>query len=350
MYRYDFNTGIVHKIPSLGGATFSARAINGAGQVVGWSETPGGAQHAFLWNGSSTKDLGTLGGRTSAAYGTYATGQAVGCSQLAGGRTHPFLYQNGVMKDLGLPSGQSNGCAISINANGVIVGNSGNRAWVKTSSGFTLLPMPAGAVGMRAAHIANNGEIAGQYRTADAAYGYVYTGGKVVTLNKAIPFDDFDITDAGSNNLNGQVAATAGAYPGGWSSDSYLPGTPLLLTPITVLDDNDARLSYIGGWSRVASTLAFGGYLKRSCCSGDSVSVTFTGRDVSVIGRLGPSGGRATVYLDGVKAGTADEYASVSSPRQRIFSHEWLKVGTHTLKLVPVSGSFNLDAISFEPK
>jgi hypothetical protein len=209
--------------------------------------------------------------------------------------------------------------------------------------------MPAGAVGMRAAHIANNGEIAGQYRTADAAYGYVYTGGKVVTLNKAIPFDDFDITDAGSNNLNGQVAATAGAYPGGWSSDSYLPGTPLLLTPITVLDDNDARLSYIGGWSRVASTLAFGGYLKRSCCSGDSVSVTFTGRDVSVIGRLGPSGGRATVYLDGVKAGTADEYASVSSPRQRIFSHEWLKVGTHTLKLVPVSGSFNLDAISFEP-
>jgi probable HAF family extracellular repeat protein len=350
MYRYDFNTGMVHKIPSLGGAASSARAINGAGQVVGWSETPGGARHAFLWNGYSTKDLGTLGGSTSAAYGTYARGQAVGCSRLANGHTHPFLYQDGVMEDLGLPAGRSNGCATSINVDGVIVGNAGRRAWIKTSSGFTLLPLPADAIGMRAAHIANNGEVVGQYRTADAAYGYIYTGGTVVTLNTAIPFDDFDITDAASNNLKGQIAATAGAYGGGWSSDAYLPGTPLRLTQINVLDEDNARLSYVGGWSRVASTLAFGGYLTQSCCAQDSVEVTFTGRDVSVIGTLRPSGGQAIVYLDGVNVGTADEFASVASPRQRVFSHEWSTVGTHTLRLVHISGSFNLDAITFAPR
>jgi probable HAF family extracellular repeat protein len=339
LYRYDVKTGVTHKIPTLGGANFNALAVNGAGQVVGWSETTGGARHAFLWNGSATKDLGTLGGLRSEAYGTYATGQAVGCSTLPSGLRHPFLYQGGVMSDLGLPAGQTAGCAMSINANGVIVGNSGPRAWVRTSTGFTLIPLPTGAVSMTATHIANNGEVVGLYRTADATFGYVYAAGRVVTLNTAIPFDDFDILEAASNNLKGQIAATA-------RGDA---GDPVLLTPIVVRDETAPTLSYSGSWTRVASLLAFGGYVK-SNSSGGSVSMTFTGRDVSVIGPLRVDGGSATVYLDGVNVGIANENAPVASPRQRLFVREWASVGTHTLRLVATSGAFNLDAITFAPK
>ena len=120
----------------------------------------------------------------------------------------------------------------------------------------------------------------------------------------------------------------------------------------TVRDENDSHLVYGGSWSRVASTLAFGGYVKVSNNAANSVSLTFTGRDVSVIGPLGPSGGTATVYLDGVNVGTAGAYAPVASPRQRLFSYEWPTVGTHTLKLVhnPTPGSFTIDAVTFAPK
>ena len=56
------------------------------------------------------------------ALATSATGQAVGCADTAGGRVHPFRYQGGVLKDLHLPPGMTDGCAISVNASGTILG------------------------------------------------------------------------------------------------------------------------------------------------------------------------------------------------------------------------------------
>ena len=74
----------------------SRNGINGAGQIVGDSETAAGDDHAFLWNGTSVLDLGTFGGHNSIALATSATGQAVGCADTTGGRAHPFRYQGGV--------------------------------------------------------------------------------------------------------------------------------------------------------------------------------------------------------------------------------------------------------------
>jgi probable HAF family extracellular repeat protein len=120
---YQYSGGVGTALGSLGGASHGS-AINGIGQIVGWSETNrGGVHHAFTYNGVTMSDLGTLGGN-SEAYALNNKGQIVGAS--AG---HAFLSTNGVMVDLAalVPgSGWVLTEALGINDRGEIVGNGTN--------------------------------------------------------------------------------------------------------------------------------------------------------------------------------------------------------------------------------
>jgi len=65
--------------PSLG------VAINASGQVTGFAGTAGnGPVHAFLWDGTRMRDLGTLGGTDSLASAINTAGQVTGRSYLTG--------------------------------------------------------------------------------------------------------------------------------------------------------------------------------------------------------------------------------------------------------------------------
>src|SRR5436309_1644122 len=100
-----------------------ARAIDAAGQVVGFSHTVAGADHTFLWDAvNGMKDLGTLGVTYSYAHGINAAGQVVGGAYTASGHYRAFLWDavNG-MKDLGTLGGK-NSSATGINAAGQVVG------------------------------------------------------------------------------------------------------------------------------------------------------------------------------------------------------------------------------------
>lgn len=104
----DPHRGSVIQLGSLGGDTY-ANDINDAGQVVGYSYTTTGLQHAFITghNGLGITDLGTLGGAQSAALGINASGQVVGVSELEHKPNLPYRHafitgSNGVgMRDLG---------------------------------------------------------------------------------------------------------------------------------------------------------------------------------------------------------------------------------------------------------
>jgi probable HAF family extracellular repeat protein len=59
--------------------------LNDAGQVTGSADTASGSSHAFLWSGSTMRDLGTLGGAGSSGFAINALGQVTGGSNTADG-------------------------------------------------------------------------------------------------------------------------------------------------------------------------------------------------------------------------------------------------------------------------
>ena len=116
---------------TLGGTESHAAGINDSGQVVGWSDTANGAEHAFLYSNGTMTDLGTLpGGGESCAYGINDKGQVVGYSYTANDGEHAFLYSNGTMIDLGFLPGGVQSWACSINDNGQVAGCSSTASGV----------------------------------------------------------------------------------------------------------------------------------------------------------------------------------------------------------------------------
>ena len=101
--------GEIHELPPYpGDSVGAATAINDRGQAVGGSgiyafpTVVGVINHALLWQGDKTINLGSLGG----SYNNVTTainnrGQVVGFSDVSGDTTfRAFLWQNGVMTDL----------------------------------------------------------------------------------------------------------------------------------------------------------------------------------------------------------------------------------------------------------
>jgi probable HAF family extracellular repeat protein len=138
----------------LTGGGRGSHALNNEGHVVGYSNTPVGDRHAFLWTPTDLMvDLGTLGGSRSDAYALNEHGWVVGGSyhdpvlEKSSEGYHAFLWTaTDGMVDLGTLGG-SNSWAVDVNNRGMIVGqtsmtgNAAIRAFAWTASdGMVELP------------------------------------------------------------------------------------------------------------------------------------------------------------------------------------------------------------------
>ena len=371
-FREDAATGHTTLIPTLGGPSAFANGINGAGQVVGDSETASGDDHAFLWNGTSVRDLGTFGGHNSMARATSATGQAVGCADTAGGRVHPFRYQGGVLKDLHLPQGMTDGCAISVNTSGAILGFALDAShpnacdvWIWRAGSFTIVPkvnnqcIITGDVSgglpdfISGGHIADNGQVVGGVNstTTGNPVPVVYQNGHDHIITDAqTPFDRESATGlntapgwygaASSNNLHGLISVLGQNDAGS--------NTLFLLTPIRIADEDNAGITYTGGWTRVARSGAYGGHVERAAGAGRTASFQFTGKSISLIGVRQPGFGSARILIDGAPHGIVSEAGS-AAVRKRLNTIYFAHPGAHTLRIVVQAGPFELDAITVAP-
>ena len=154
----------VTDLGSLGGSNSVSvgLGINDLKQVVGWSATANGSDHAALWRPASTAvDLGTLGGDNSAAFAINESGQVVGRSNLTAGSssTHAMLWDGTSLADLNDlidSAAKSDGWVLvdaqDINDKGWIVGQAYNskthvwHAYLLSDGAASTVPEPASIV------------------------------------------------------------------------------------------------------------------------------------------------------------------------------------------------------------
>jgi probable HAF family extracellular repeat protein len=118
------------RLPSLGGETTYALAVNNSGDVAGLSTDSTGTRHAVRWRSSAgwaVEDLGTLGGCCSEAYGINTSGDVVGVSNLGkrSGTQQGFLARPDALMT-GLAAQRQSG-ARDLNDFGVVVGHGGSQ-------------------------------------------------------------------------------------------------------------------------------------------------------------------------------------------------------------------------------
>jgi probable HAF family extracellular repeat protein len=143
-----------------GGSMSQALFINNQGSLGGFTITPGGFSHAFLWRHGSAKDLETLGGDNSVDFGSpNEFGQVAGESETSlrdphgedycGFGTHlicrAFLWEptsprDGVMTPLPNLPGGTNAQALWINNHGEVAGASENSTIDSTCPGLSIAP------------------------------------------------------------------------------------------------------------------------------------------------------------------------------------------------------------------
>ena len=125
-HAFLYSNGTMNDLGTLGGLNSGGNAINASGEVAGYSTLAGDLiTHAFLYSNGTTSDLGTLGGN-SVANGLNDSGQVVGDSETPNGAETAFLYSGGTMTNLNnlIPadSGWYLVDATAINDSGQIVG------------------------------------------------------------------------------------------------------------------------------------------------------------------------------------------------------------------------------------
>ena len=106
----------------------------------------------------------------------------------------------------------------------------------------------------------------------------------------------------------------------------------------TLLQEGTSLARYVGSWSSTRSSTASNGTMRTSTRAGASVEFKRDARAIAVVGRQGPTSGKARVYVDGVYVQTIDFYRSTSRAKVVVFSRSWPSPGVHSVKLI-VSGT-----------
>lgn len=101
------------------------------------------------------------------------------------------------------------------------------------------------------------------------------------------------------------------------------------------------REESLASWSTTFTPLPgsmYSGGMARSCADASAtITMSFRGTGVTLVGAKGPGLGRARVYVDDVLVGTTDAWATHYTSRLPLMSKTGLPLRTHTVRVEPLS-------------
>ncbi|MEO5885108.1 MAG: transglycosylase SLT domain-containing protein [Candidatus Limnocylindrales bacterium] len=92
-------------------------------------------------------------------------------------------------------------------------------------------------------------------------------------------------------------------------------------------------VAYAGSWKLADHRGYAGDKVRYATKAGASATLTFTGRKVTWYGPVGPTRGKARVFVDGTYVKTVDLYRRSFDVRAAVFRTGWSKPGAHTLTI-----------------
>ena len=121
------------------------------------------------------------------------------------------------------------------------------------------------------------------------------------------------------------------------------PATGSTLTP-TNYQQTHSSFTYSTGWSSSSNAKYSGGSVKYSSKAGASASFRTSGRSFGFVTTRGSTRGKVKIYVDGASKGTFTLTSSSSKYRNIAYAITFTTTGTHTIKLVVVSGRVDVDS------
>jgi hypothetical protein len=160
------------------------------------------------------------------------------------------------------------------------------------------------------------------------------------TLDDAIRTTDYKL--ASGRTYAFRVRARDAA--GNWSAWATQPDLRL-----GVFQDTSPSLARKGSWGVSTSSSWSRGSALYSRSSRASVTRALTGRSIAWVAAVGPTRGKARVYVDNVLAATVDLYRSSAAYRRIVFKRSWTTSATHTIRVevVGTSGRPRVDVDAF---
>jgi len=117
--------------------------------------------------------------------------------------------------------------------------------------------------------------------------------------------------------------------PRAWKLEQWNPGVPDKL-----ISFGDAAWSWKGAWMDETAGKDKKIIGKAANSAGAEVSLNFNGVAVALVGPLSQEGGRADIYLDGIKAGELDAYIPERTHDDALWHIYGLKPGAHSVRIV----------------
>jgi hypothetical protein len=143
---------------------------------------------------------------------------------------------------------------------------------------------------------------------------------------------------------DGTMSSTDLAMLSQVKQNMYGTGTGAGGMATTTINDGASGIAY-GGTFSVSTGRGVGDYnddVHYSTNNGDSASYTFIGSGVDFLTETYSDEGNVAVYIDGTLAQNVSAVSSARQVQQVLFSQTWPSSGTHTIKVVKLSGAFML--------